>query len=266
MTANYHTHTYRCGHADGIDEDYVKEALGMGLSELGFSDHVMYPGFDEPGIRGTYNLAQGYFDSVRALQEKYAGRINIYLGYESEAFDYYMPYLRELLATGTLDYLILGNHGAMNSRRQVYAHFGKGTTANTLYIYKEVACKALRSGLYSCFVHPDIFLSEVETFDSDCRKISIELIKTAIECDVPLEINVGGIRSGKKKIGVETRWCYPTATFFALAAKMGAKCIIGIDAHSPKQLSNEAANTKAEEFAKRLGLITVNRLEFKKVR
>lgn len=266
MTANYHTHTYRCGHADGIDEDYVKEALGMGLQELGFSDHVMYPGFDEPGIRGTYSQAQGYIDSIRELAKKYDGRIKILLGYEAEAFDYYLPYLRVLLETGVLDYLILGNHGAMNGRRQVYAHFGKGPTANTLYIYKEVACKALRSGLYSCFAHPDIFLSEVESFDSDCYKISTELIETAIETDVPLEINVGGIRSGKKKIGEETRWCYPTTAFFSLAKKMGAKCIIGIDAHSPKQLSDEAANTKAELFAKELGLWVINRLDLKKVR
>lgn len=266
MTGNYHTHTYRCGHADGIDEDYVKEALGMGLSELGFSDHVMYPGFNEPGIRGPYNQAQGYFDSIRSLAKKYEGRIKIYLGYEAEAFDYYMPYLKVLLQTGTLDYLLLGNHGAMNSLRQVYAHFGKGTTANTLYIYKEVACKALRSGLYSCFVHPDLFLSEVETFDSDCRKISTEIIETAMECDVPLEINVGGIRSGKKKIGEEYRWSYPTTSFFSIASEMGAKCIIGIDAHSPKQLSDEAANSKATLFAQQLGLWVINRLEMKKVR
>lgn len=265
MTANYHTHTFRCGHADGIDEDYVKEALGMGLAELGFSEHAMYPGYDEPGIRGTYDQAQGYFDSVRSLAEKYEGRIRILLGYEAEGFDYYLPYLKVLLETQAIDYLILGNHGAMNDRKQVYAHFGKGTTANTLYIYQETACKAMRSGLYSCFAHPDLFLSEVETFDADCRKISTELIRTAMECDVPLEINVGGIRSGKRKIGEEERWCYPTIAFFSIAKRMGAKCIIGIDAHSPTQLSNEAANVKAERFAQELGLWVVDRMTLKSV-
>lgn len=266
MTANYHTHTFRCGHAIGMEEEYVKEALGMGLSEIGFSEHVMYPDFNEPGIRGTYNLAKGYFESLEELKKKYEGRIKIYTGYEAEAFDYYMPYLKVLLQSGTLDYMILGNHGAMNSHKQIYAHFGRGTTANTLYIYKDIACKALRTGLYSCFAHPDLFLSEVTNFDSDCRKISYELIETAMECDVPLEVNCGGIRSGEKDIGGEHRWCYPTVSFFSIAQKLGAKCIIGIDAHAPKQLSDESANSKAIRFTQDLGLTVLNRLEMKKVR
>ncbi len=39
MKANYHTHTMRCHHAIGSDEDYVKSAIAAGFDELGFSDH-----------------------------------------------------------------------------------------------------------------------------------------------------------------------------------------------------------------------------------
>ena len=266
LNANYHTHTYRCGHADGEDEQYVQEALGMGLSELGFSDHCMYPDYNEPGIRGTYSLNPGYFQSIRALKEKYRGRIKIFLGYEAEAFEPYLPYLKELLATGQIDYLILGNHCSMNEKHQVYARYGRTATANNLYMYGETACRGLRTGLYSCFVHPDIFLSEVHYFDQDCRNVSRELIKTAMECDVPLEINVAGIRSGKRKIGDQYRWCYPTREFFQMAARMGAKCILGLDAHSPKQLSDPLANSLAIRFCRELGLQVVDRLTFKKVK
>jgi transcriptional pleiotropic repressor len=38
---NYHTHTYRCGHAIGNDEEYVLEAIGLGLQTLGFSADVI---------------------------------------------------------------------------------------------------------------------------------------------------------------------------------------------------------------------------------
>lgn len=266
LNANYHTHTFRCGHADGKDEEYVLEALGMGLCELGFSDHLMYPDYNEPGIRGTYSQNAGYFKSVRSLKEKYRGRIRIYLGYEAEAFEPYLPYMKELIASGQIDYLILGNHCAMNDRHQIYARFGHATTANNIYMYKETACKAMRTGLYSCFVHPDLFLSEVPYFDLDCHNVSRELIRTAMECDVPLEINVGGIRSGKKKIGDVERWSYPTYSFFKLAKKMGAKCIIGLDAHSPTQLSNPAANTAAFRFVRELGLQVIDRMDFKKVK
>ena len=40
MRCNYHTHTYRCHHAKGEDEDFVLRAIDAGMTELGFSDHV----------------------------------------------------------------------------------------------------------------------------------------------------------------------------------------------------------------------------------
>lgn len=39
MKTNYHTHTARCMHAVGDDEDYVRSAIKGGFQELGFSDH-----------------------------------------------------------------------------------------------------------------------------------------------------------------------------------------------------------------------------------
>ena len=38
MKVNYHTHTSRCGHATGTDEQYVCAAIRQGFDELGFSD------------------------------------------------------------------------------------------------------------------------------------------------------------------------------------------------------------------------------------
>ncbi len=43
IKANYHTHTARCGHAIGTDEEYVQTAIQAGLKTLGFSDHAAYP-------------------------------------------------------------------------------------------------------------------------------------------------------------------------------------------------------------------------------
>ena len=40
MDYNYHTHTARCGHAVGEDEEYVKRAIECGIKYMGFSDHA----------------------------------------------------------------------------------------------------------------------------------------------------------------------------------------------------------------------------------
>lgn len=37
---NYHTHTYRCGHGFGSEEDMVLNTIKTGVNELGFSEHV----------------------------------------------------------------------------------------------------------------------------------------------------------------------------------------------------------------------------------
>ena len=61
----YHTHTYRCGHASGKDEEYVLAAIESGIKVLGFTDHVMLPGYPQPGIRGDFALLQDYIESLK---------------------------------------------------------------------------------------------------------------------------------------------------------------------------------------------------------
>ena len=78
MKANYHTHTARCGHATGTDEDYVLAAIEQGFDELGFSDHVPWPyqnGFSHPGVRMSVLQLSQYLNSVRELAERYRDQL-----------------------------------------------------------------------------------------------------------------------------------------------------------------------------------------------
>ncbi len=261
LYANYHTHTKRCGHASGEDEDYVLEAIGAGYRYLGFSDHAMLPDFSEPYKRGDFSLFQGYVDSINRLKEKYKGQIEIFVGYEAEAFPCYYPFYKELLDNHVLDYMILGNHSAMTDDHKIYVRFSNITTASQLYLYRDLALNAIASGMFKVFAHPDFFMSSIRDFDSDCRKISKDIIEACIAYDVPLEVNVAGIRNGKKEIGSLRRWLYPTDDFFSLVSKYKAKCILGMDAHAPDQLSNEAAIFQAVEFVKKHNPLLVDKLD-----
>ena len=77
---NYHTHTYRCGHAGGDDEQYVRAAIAAGYQILGFSDHAPYPGVVHRGDRMNMEELDGYITSINHLKEKYADQIEIKLG------------------------------------------------------------------------------------------------------------------------------------------------------------------------------------------
>ena len=58
MKYTYHTHTARCHHATGEDEEYVRAAIDAGIKVLGFSDHapMPYPG----GYVSYYILNSGF--------------------------------------------------------------------------------------------------------------------------------------------------------------------------------------------------------------
>ena len=79
LKTNWHTHTSRCGHAVGTDEEYVLAAIQGGLKTLGFSDHAPYT---EPAARDRmdYEEYEEYKDSILSLKEKYKDQIDIHLG------------------------------------------------------------------------------------------------------------------------------------------------------------------------------------------
>ena len=85
---NYHTHTERCGHAIGLDEEYVIEAIKAGYQTLGFSEHVMFP---------DTSRNEEYFDTIALLKEKYKEHIDIKIALEVEYFPYYLPLYKKYL-------------------------------------------------------------------------------------------------------------------------------------------------------------------------
>ena len=107
--ANYHTHTTRCKHARDSDEDYVIKAIQAGFKEIGFADHCPWPfedGYVSP-MRMDVAQLEDYVSSVKSLQEKYQGQIDVKLGLECEYFETMIPWLVAEKERLSIDYLIL---------------------------------------------------------------------------------------------------------------------------------------------------------------
>lgn len=85
---NYHSHTYRCGHAqlDMMDEEYIKEYIKMGFEKVAFTDHCPEKIIRDyrPGVRMDYSQKNEYIHSIEKLKQKYAGKIKIEVGFEVE--------------------------------------------------------------------------------------------------------------------------------------------------------------------------------------
>ena len=88
MICNYHTHTFRCGHARGTEREYIEKAIAEGLTTIGFSDHVPMPfpdGF-QSHFRCPIEKLDDYVGTLLALREEYKDRINILIGFEAEYY------------------------------------------------------------------------------------------------------------------------------------------------------------------------------------
>ena len=250
---NYHTHTMRCGHAIGSDEEYVRAAIEAGWKVLGFSDHAAWPyesGFTNPGVRMTVDMLEEYCAAIRALQEKYRDKIRIYLGLECEYFPAHMEWLRELKEKMGFDYFIFGNHFEKSDETGIY--YGAASLRENALSYFEDAMQGLETGLFSCFAHPDLFLMNYPVFDETAKHISETICRRALELGIPLEYNLQGQRleeRGKAK-GVG----YPKRDFWEIAGKVGNEVIIGMDAHEPAALIDYDRYNKAVETLRDMGL------------
>ena len=232
---NYHTHTTRCGHAEGTDEQYVLAAIAQGFDELGFSDHMPWPyesGFTNPRVRMPISRMDDYLSSVRALSEKYDGKIRVLAGFEAEYFPEYMQWLAEIKEEKQLDYLILGNHYDTSDETGMY--YGQCKNAQQLRRYVDSALAGMQTGLFAYLAHPDLFMRGYKTFDDDCRAAAKELAQACRALDLPMEYNV----HERFIFPITHRVSYPHPEFFEIAAAEGVRMIIGLDAHEPDEIGN----------------------------
>ena len=233
MKANFHTHTTRCGHASGTDEDYVRAALAQGFGVLGFSDHVPWPyrsGFRHPGVRMDVSDLPDYERSIRALAKQYEGKLTVALGFECEYFPEYMGWLRDMAAAHNLDYLILGNHYDETDETGIY--FGNTRTVQQLTRYVEMTIRGLRTGLFTYLAHPDLFMRRwPHGFTEDCRRAAEDLCSACLELGVPMEYNV----HMRYSMGPDSG--YPCAPFFEIVRDRGVPVLVGLDAHAPEEIA-----------------------------
>ena len=239
----YHTHTSRCGHAFGDDEEYVISAIKLGIKRLGFSDHVFLPGIDQPGMRGDITLLDDYLCSINYLKDKYKDKIEILVGFEAEYSEHFLDYYKKLLDSKKIDYLILGQHQYYEDN-DMKRYFYKGYDKECAYHYAEDVIKGIESGLFKYLCHPDLFINFYGIWDEAMIDCARKILSACEKHHVPIELNIGGMRPEY----YYSLNCYPSDTFFLIAKDYDVDIVIGIDAHDPKDFNLKDVN-RALEFA-----------------
>ena len=192
---NYHSHTYRCGHADldYKDEDYIIEYIKMGFQKIAFTDHC--PQKNEidkrPYMRMKYNDRNEYLSTIEALKEKYADKIEIQTGYEVE----YLPGEEENIIElkNESDKIILGQHFVYGDNHELKFIRKQPISDEDLITYAEYIEKAMELNIPDIVAHPDLFMLGRENFGEIENKVANMICETAEKYNIPLEINLSNI-------------------------------------------------------------------------
>ncbi len=256
MTANYHTHTYRCGHASGTDEEYIQKAIAEGINILGFADHApyIYPNGYKSNYKMTPEEASGYISSLTALREKYRDKIEILIGFEAE---YYRSLWDKTLdfwhSLGAVDYLILGQHftGEEYPRESATHGFNGCDKSESVTEYVNTVISAIKTGRFTYVAHPDVINyrgGDLDFFRSEMKKIG----EAAVKYNIPLEINLLGLSTGRN---------YPNPIFWESVSALSPRIILGCDAHEPIRVADKNEIINAKRFADKYKLDLIDKVD-----
>lgn len=232
IRADLHVHTV---FSDGksTPEEYVKAALAMGMTRLGFSDHSYTP-FDESYCIPRARV-QEYRDCIAALKEQYAGRLEILCGVEQDLYSG-RPTEKYDYVIGSVHYLKLGDEYVPVDespdilRGAAERFFGGDMYALAAEYYRTVAQVADCTGcdiighfdLTAKFCERSALLDESDRRYTECAEAAaLSLIKTGL----PFEINTGAVSRGHRSEP------YPSLRLIDFIKDHGGRFILSSDSH-----------------------------------
>lgn len=257
---NYHTHTYRCGHADMSvsDEDYVKLFIEKGFKKIAFTDHCPHKEKFEPlsNIRMDYTLKEDYYNSVNSLKEKYKDVIDIEVGFEFEYLTELKDYLNELKKE--TNKMVLGQHFVYDdSGNYISVGWDKAEDEDLIKYAKHIEM-AMKEKIPDIVAHPDLFMLNLDSFGENEEKVTRIICEAAQKYGVPLEINLS--RAIKYLCKITNKIEYPNKDFWKIASEYNIKVIYGVDAHYRNQI--ERYEESIDLVNKHIGKDVIDKLHF----
>ena len=213
---DYHTHTFRCGHAVGTMRDYVDAALRAGISDVGLSDHLwLYfapAGKRDPRWAMPEDQYDAHYEEMLSVREEYRGRIDVRVSVEADFVAGHEGQLRSILSRYDFDYIY----------QRYFANIQR----------------AIRLGVFDVLAHFDLpkkfgFLPE-----EDLTSVVAETLDLAKQGGVAIEVSTGGLRKPVAEI-------YPAPAILREMKKREILIVLSSDAHAPEEVGSGYATSLA---------------------
>lgn len=242
MLTNYHTHTTFCDGKNTVEE-LVLYAIEQGFDAIGLSGHGTTP-YD---MRYCMKDMQGYIKEVRRVQEKYKGKIQVYLGVEEDSY--------ALVNRAEFDYIIGSSHYTVIGGKHYpfdsnYDYFCEALDAfsNDLTKFAEwyftAFCHYLQFRKPDLIGHFDLVTKFDETqinrflCDENYWKMAEQFTLKALQCGSIFEVNTGLMARGYRYAPC------PHERLLSIIAKNGGRVALSSDAHSKDKICSHFNETR----------------------
>ena len=248
---DWHTHSSLCRHAIGDLEDYVKTAIKMRLNVIGLSAHFPYEFLN--GISHLkyqeyamgVNQIENYITEAVNLKERYAGEIQVKIGFEIDFIKNqvgkHLSFLTPVI--DSLDYIIGSIHNLHTKFmglfpfdddrcKKYYKNYAKIDDLFLEYyrtLQEMLLSEIFRFNIIGHFDLPKKFNKHPEN-EEQIMNVIEKVLKLAKKRKVVIELNSSGLRKPIKEQ-------YPSEKILNLMNDLDCDIILGSDAHDPSQIA-----------------------------
>lgn len=238
LLCDTHTHTARCGHAGGRDEEYVQRALACGLNAIAVTDHL--PLYWLPASQRDPTLAMAeeelprYVEAVLALQERFRGQIEVLLGVEADYVAGHEEALALLLERYPFDVVLGSVHWVGEwwvDAPSSLPRYRKGQEeVDRIWAdYAEALVAVAGSGLFDVLTHLDLPKKFGFRPSRPFAGLQDEVVAAVAASGCAVEVSSAGRR---KPVGED----YPSRELLAALLGRGVPLVLSSDAHAPAEV------------------------------
>ncbi|MCS7182110.1 MAG: histidinol-phosphatase HisJ family protein [Thermoanaerobaculum sp.] len=236
--ADLHTHTFRCGHAVGTEEEYVRQAVRLGLKAVAITDHIPFywlpPEAHDPTLAMAPEELPAYVEAVLQLKGRYRGRVEVLLGIEADYVEGHEHTLAQILQTYPFDVVLGSVHwlaGFWVDAPTSLPEYQKGPerVQQIWARYWQTLEKAIRSGLFDVMAHLDLPKKFGFLPAEPLTELEDAVLQALLETGVAVELSSAGRR---KPVGED----YPSPRWLARLATAGVPVVLSSDAHAPHEV------------------------------
>ena len=213
---------------------YVEEAIGLGLKEIGFADHLPLLHSIDQTLTMSWDDLPFYLADVVALQREYA-EIKIKLGIEADFIPRYQEQLAKILADYEFDYVLGSVHfvdgWGIDDRRYI-DNFADYDIDDIYQRYFSLLRQAAASGLFDVLAHPDLIKKYNFRPKGDLTETYQETAAAIAAAGIAIEVSSGGLRKPVKEI-------YPAQDFLNICGAANIPVTTGSDAHHPDEVGRD---------------------------